>query len=140
MPSNARHDDYPYIRAWGRMFASDRAFIEAEVARARADAAPPDATHRDIDGRWHTTADITRAATRIQLGLGPLRPRDPELGGITTELAQCAQSSGPLHDLYGMRLAVATSDGLIRIVFLTGWAAEVTVRLIPPGTEAAPGI
>jgi hypothetical protein len=66
-----KKQDYPYIRAWGRMMGSMPYYIEDRVAEARKDRAPQDATYKK-DGTWLTVDGITNEETRSQLGLPPL--------------------------------------------------------------------
>lgn len=61
--------DYVYIRAWGLMMGSNRRYIEAQVAKARADEAPEDATFYRDDTGWHTFQDVTRESTRDELAV-----------------------------------------------------------------------
>lgn len=65
-------NDYPYIRAWGKLMGSYRYFIEDEIDRARSEGAPLNATSRGHDGTWSTTDDIVSDDTRKQMGLEPL--------------------------------------------------------------------
>jgi hypothetical protein len=48
--------DYPYIRAWGYSIGSSQRHVDAEVALARRDKAPQNATFKRE--RWETTDDL----------------------------------------------------------------------------------
>ena len=59
-------NDYPFIRAWGRIMGSHRDYIDHQVELAREDQAPPDAIYRRDDGTWATTDEILRSDTRCR--------------------------------------------------------------------------
>lgn len=84
-------NDYPFIRAWGRVMGSQRTYIEEQVAQAREDNAPEDAIYwrheREPDGRtlrilrvWHTYREVTSLTTRSQMAgyLAELGVKEPE--------------------------------------------------------------
>lgn len=54
--------DYVYIRAYGRMMGSSANYVADQVAEARKDKAPANATHKrsgyEQDGQWSTLDDI----------------------------------------------------------------------------------
>ena len=50
-------DDYPYIRAWGRLLGSMEYYIDDQIALARKEGAPADATFRSDFG-WHTVDEL----------------------------------------------------------------------------------
>lgn len=64
--------DYPYVRAYGRAMGSFQYWIDMQVAEAREDNAPENATHRNADGTWSTTDDVINPTVRKMLGLEPL--------------------------------------------------------------------
>ena len=68
-------NDYPCIRAWGRLLNSHSYYITDQVAQAKRDNAPADATYKDDDGHWRTLKDVTRADTKtlIERFLGEMR-------------------------------------------------------------------
>ncbi len=70
-------DNYPYIRAWGKILGSRPGYIEDQVTYATLRGAPADATFLRSNGTWATTREITRVTTRQYLGLPPLPP-EPE--------------------------------------------------------------
>lgn len=74
MPKN---DDYPWVRAYGRAMGSYPYYVNDQVAQARADNAPQNATRRNDDGTWSTTDDIINPTMRKDMGLPPL-PEVPE--------------------------------------------------------------
>ena len=61
--------DYPYIYKWSGMLLSNQGWTQHEVAQAKRDKAPQNATHRNSDGTWATTDGITNTGTRLRLGL-----------------------------------------------------------------------
>jgi hypothetical protein len=54
----SKHDSYPYIRAWGQMMRSSNFYIEDQIALARKENAPLDATWRGLNGKWHCLSDM----------------------------------------------------------------------------------
>lgn len=64
-------EDYPYIRAWGRLMGSYGPHVEQQVARARAAGLPRTVLHEKYSqgptGIWVTIEQITDADTRNQL-------------------------------------------------------------------------
>jgi hypothetical protein len=81
-------NDYPFIRAWGRIMGSHRDYIDHQVELARQDQARPDAIYRRDDGTWATTDEILRSDTRRRLGLDPLPLQEPELTALLPQLRQ----------------------------------------------------
>jgi hypothetical protein len=57
--------DYVYVRAWGRAMGSHPSYIADQVAQARKDKAPPNATYKRVgkDGSWATMDDIQNNST-----------------------------------------------------------------------------
>jgi hypothetical protein len=56
-------DEYPYIVLWGRYLGSYDYYIEQEVAQAKKDNAPKNATFTDSTGRWHTFDEVKNPST-----------------------------------------------------------------------------
>jgi hypothetical protein len=50
--------DYVYVRAWGRNMGSHASYIADQVAEARKDRAPDNATHKLANGTWATMDDL----------------------------------------------------------------------------------
>ncbi|XVV02468.1 hypothetical protein ACQPW3_34690 [Actinosynnema sp. CA-248983] len=129
MPSSA---DYPFVRAWGRLMGSYDYYIRDKVQLAREDHAPANAVYRREDGTWTTTDDITLATTRIQLGLDPLPPAEPNEEGVLAGLAQAILTASQLQESFGL-LTVELIDGHTLVArFSTGWSLRLTAELLPP--------
>lgn len=122
-------NDYPYIRAWGKLLGSFHYYVREQVEQARADRAPTNATHRKVDGTWATTDDITRAETRRQLGLEPLPPLTPELSHLIPVLLNALQHDDELLDRYGMNGVSVSETNILAVQFSTGWTALLEVSL-----------
>lgn len=125
-------DDYPYIRAWGVMLGSSRDYIDTQVAQARADGVPANAIHKNTDGYWSSTDDITSPDTRHYLGLPPLPPlppRDSDPAEILAELAELVRGSSRLRDVYGLTGCRVSDGHALRLEFSTG--AALALRLSP---------
>ena len=67
--------DYHWVVKWEQFMGAAQYYIDRMVRTARNDNAPANATHKNDDGTWSTTDDITSKSTRRALGLPPL-PRD----------------------------------------------------------------
>ncbi|MEJ3741760.1 hypothetical protein WEI85_00460 [Actinomycetes bacterium KLBMP 9797] len=128
-----RADDYPCIRAYGRMVGSYTDYIDGQVELARAEGAPTNAIHRDRDGGWKTTDDIVSAETRQRLGLDPLPPIPVTVAAMIEEIADKLRSSTWLRDRYGLA-TTGVDDGTMRLRFTTGHTALIRVDVIKPGT------
>jgi hypothetical protein len=124
--------DYPYIRAWGQLIGSPESRIRDQVELARRDGAPADAVHRNEDGTWTTTGDVTAPHTRWQLGLEPLPPGPPDLATITEEAQNALFWSARLRDRFGLTDVERPRGHLLRIRFATGYIVELELRLQPP--------
>jgi hypothetical protein len=61
--------EYEWIRKWGRMLGSYQYYIDDQIALARREQAPANAVHKNQDGRWVTTDEITNVEARFALGL-----------------------------------------------------------------------
>lgn len=54
-----KEDEYPYIRAWGKMMGSFTQFIDDRVEMARAEHAPQTAIFKDVRTlKWHIAEDV----------------------------------------------------------------------------------
>ena len=58
-----RTQDYPFIRAWGKMMGSFDYYIQEQVGMARHDRAPETAIFKREDG-WATIDSVTDPHTR----------------------------------------------------------------------------
>jgi hypothetical protein len=125
-------DDYPYIRVWGRLLGYPESRIRDQVELARRDGAPADAVHRNEDGTWTTTGDVTAPHTRWQLGLAPLPPAPPDLAIIAEEAQNGLFWSARLRDRFGLTDVERASAHLLRIRFATGYIVELELRLQHP--------
>ena len=61
------NDDYPFIRAWGRMLCSLPGYVEAEVAEAKQCGAPLAACYHTSEGGWQTFEQIESEETKSHL-------------------------------------------------------------------------
>jgi hypothetical protein len=126
-------DDYPYIRAWGRVIGWPESRIRDQVELAQSEDAPAEAVYRNEDGTWTTTDDITAPHTRWQLGLEPLPTGPPDLAIIGEEVQNSLFWSARLRDRFGLTDIQRARAHLLRIRFSTGYRVEVELRLQPPG-------
>jgi len=107
-------------------------YIREQVERARQGGAPANAVHRNEDGTWMTTDNITSSNTRRQMGLDPLPPGPPELAIIAEELQGAVLWSPWLRDTFGLRDVELVTDHLLSIRFATGYIVELQLRLQVP--------
>ena len=135
--SRGPRTEYRFIRAWGELLGSREPFIRDQIARARAEGAPPTAIYRTQAGTWATTEGITRAALRRQLGLDPLPPRAPEVADLTVYLRILLAGDERLRDVHGLSEATVPGPGSVRLVFTTGHHAHLDVS-ITDGASSEP--
>jgi hypothetical protein len=135
METPVTENDYPYIRAWGRMIGSYNSYIQLQVEQARQDGAPDDAIHKKDDGSWSTTDEITSSTTRRQLGLEPLPPRPPEAATILDEIHNTLRWSTRLRDLFGLYEVEPIGEQGLRIHFAGDYVMEL--ELHAQGSEQA---
>ena len=127
--------EYRFIRAWGELLGSREPFIRDQIARARAEGAPPTAIYRTQSGEWATTEGITRAALRRQLGLDPLPPRAPEVADLTVYLRILIAGDERLRDVHGLSEVTVPGPGRVRLVFTTGHHAHLDVQVTDASSE-----
>jgi hypothetical protein len=61
--------DYPYIRAWGRMMNSTEADVEAQIRRAKKNLAPNDALfYSETLRQWQRFSDMPSGPNRWTIG------------------------------------------------------------------------
>ena len=127
--------EYRFIRAWGELMGSREPYIRGQIARARAEGAPPTAIYRTQSGDWATTEGITRAALRRQLGLDPLPPRAPEDADLTVYLRILIAGDERLRDVHGLSEVTVPGPGRVRLVFTTGHHAHLDVQVTDASSE-----
>lgn len=101
-------NDYPWIVKWNQMMGAMDYYIKEQVARAREDGAPHNATYEIYEHgsrrthKWATIDDITSVPTRNALGLPPLEPEimEPTDATVTipSQLFDRMQSVGLVDD------------------------------------------
>ena len=79
------NNDYPYIRAWGRLLGSFDYYIEDQIAEAKRDRAPYDAIFKTGEEDWSTFSELLETADPvvieqvnrliIDMGLEPMDKR-----------------------------------------------------------------
>ena len=125
-------NDYPFVRAWGRLMGSHQYYIDDQVELARQEQAPANATHRRDDGTWATTDEIVRAHTRQQLGLDPLPLQAPEPATLLPQLRTAVLWIETFRDRFGMTAVDQLDERTLLIRFATGWTVRLTVELNAP--------
>ena len=131
-------NDYPYIRAWGRMLGSDSYYIDRQVAQARTDGAPPNAVYRNANGQWQTTDDVVLADSRIALGLDPLPLRPIDAAQLAQHLHGTIAAWGPLRYLYGLNaIELLPRNAGLRLTFSTGYTAELRLTVQRPDSTTS---
>jgi len=126
-------DDYPYIRAWGRMMRSHTKYIEQQIEQARADDAPPNAAYQDRSGLWRTTDDITRLSVRDELGLDPLPAQAANGPRLLPLLATAIAHSDALKQQFGLHTVVQLSSRTgLKLIFSTGYTVELRLTVQQP--------
>jgi hypothetical protein len=125
-------NDYPFIRAWGRLMGSYNYYIRDQVQQARDDHAPANAVYRREDGTWATTDDITPATTRIQLGLDPFPPVAPDQEVVLTGIAHAIVTTDWLRERFGLLVVDQPDDHTLVARFSTGWSLRLNTELLPP--------
>lgn len=65
--SGATDDDYVVLRLWGAYMGSGATYVRDQLAQARAEGAPWNATYRRDDG-WHTSDEITNLSALAAMG------------------------------------------------------------------------
>ena len=58
---------YPFIRAWGKMMRSYDVYIKAQQQMARDENAPWDAIFMSHEGKWHTFGGISNPNTKTEV-------------------------------------------------------------------------
>jgi hypothetical protein len=58
---------YDTIRRWGSYMGTLPYYVDAEVARAESDDAPPTAIYKDRNGRWFTAQEIVDPMLRHKI-------------------------------------------------------------------------
>jgi hypothetical protein len=129
------YDAYPYIVAWGRLTGAYSSYIRDQVDLAEAEGAPPHAIYRRSDGTWATTETVTSSATRRELGLQPLVPREPDLPTMMLQLRNAVWWTELFRDLFGMTEVRQQSERTLIIQFATGWSVRLTLDPLPPETS-----
>lgn len=65
MATITKDNDYPCIRAWDRMMGSYAYYTDNQIAQARADKAPQDATFYNSEKkRWSTLKEVQNVQTQ----------------------------------------------------------------------------
>lgn len=126
------NNDYPFIRAWGRIMGSHQHYIDNQVELARQEHAPPNATYRREDGTWATIDEIVRTDTRRQLGLEPIPLQEPEPATLLPPLRLAILWIETFRDRFGMTAVDQLDECTLLIRFATGWSVRLTVDLQAP--------
>ena len=79
------NNDYPYIRAWGRLLGSSDYYVEDQIAKAKREQAPYDAIFKTEGEDWSTFSELLETADPvvieqvnrliIDMGLEPMDKR-----------------------------------------------------------------
>ncbi|MGC5322761.1 hypothetical protein ACPXB5_28980 [Micromonospora arida] len=127
------NEDYPYIRAWGRMRGSAPDYLAYLLDLARAQNAPADAVEfRHRDGHWITTDEIWAADSRRHLGLDPIPPIAPDLDLVVVEIGNAMRCSRWMTDRNGLREVQRLDMNRLRMTFATGFTGDLHVEITPP--------
>jgi hypothetical protein len=141
-------DDYPYIRAWGRLIGSAPQYTDNRVTQARDENAPNNAVFRSLDGQWLTTDEILLPETRAALGLRPLPYRPIDIEHLVHQLHLAIAADGPMTYLYGLdTIQPQPGNASLRLTFATGLTADIRVVVHEPsppnttkGASSSPGM
>ena len=99
---------YRYIRAWGEMMGSREPYIRNQIARARAEGAPPTAIYRTQAGPGPPK---TPRPTRHH-SPGPLPVRAPEVAELTVYLRTLIAVDEHLRDVHGLSEVTVPGPGV----------------------------